>query len=88
MPWRAGDAVARTDDARSRSGVAASEQHGGEAPERNAAGEDRVGEERPKQSRPQELTLKVGGISSSTSSISLNQTTSSSSDRSSADVSR
>lgn len=54
---RTGDAdgaVARTDDA-------AREEDGGKAPERNAAGEDRSGEDSPKESRPQELTLKVGG---------------------------
>lgn len=54
---RAGDA----DGAVARAGGAAREEDGGDAPERNAAGGDRSGEDRSEQSRPQGLTLRLGG---------------------------
>lgn len=58
---RTGGAVARVGNARARAGDAAREKHGGAVPGKNAAGEDRFREERPRESHPQKLTLEVGG---------------------------
>ena len=58
---RAGDAVARAENSQARAGEAAREEDGGETPQKNAAGNDRPRVDRPRQSHPEELTLKVGG---------------------------
>lgn len=57
---RAGGTIARADNAQERAGDAAREE-GKEAPEGNAAAEERPREDRLRESPPQELTLKVGG---------------------------
>ena len=58
---RTGDAVARAGNAQARAGGAAREKHGGAAPGKNTAGEDRFREDRPREGHPQKLTLEVGG---------------------------
>lgn len=57
---RAGGTIARADNAQARAGDAARKE-GNEAPEGNAAAEERPREDRLRESPPQELTLKVGG---------------------------
>jgi hypothetical protein len=57
---RAGGALARADNAQARAGVAAPEE-GNESPEGNATGEELPREDRPRQSHPEDLALKVGG---------------------------